>query len=229
MPNTVNPSSKAAESENPYLKLEKGWSDQLARERHKNAASLISVVVLAVALTISVLANLYLAVFREPTPYVLEIDEYNRVNFGGFLSTGNDIEEAYIPSQLIRFIENWRTVTPDNTMQKKLAKQLYCMLPDGSASLASMNGYFRKSENNPFNLNKTHSISTTLNSVLPQTRQTWQIEWTETIRAHDGSQHKKPMRYKALMLVKKGKPGPECMEGNPLGLYVSEINWTTVI
>lgn len=222
-------SDSEAMADNPYTQLERGWTDQLQKAQRRNTAAMGANVLLTIALVSSVFLNFYLALFREPVPYVLELDSHKRVNFGGYLTQSSPLKDEYIPSQLINFVESWRTVTPDNTMQKKLATRLYCMLPSNSASITKMNEYFRDKKNNPFEINTQYSVATEIKSILRQTGQTWAVEWRETIRTLDGKIDSEPKLYKVLMVLSKAKPGQECMEGNPLGLYVSQLNWTTVL
>ena len=180
----MKPATQA--DENPYTSLQKAWSDKLQQAERRNSVFALAIFVETAALVCCVLAVIYLSLFRSPTPYVLKIDDTNRVSFGGLLErTDSDIKAEWIPSQLIAFVQNWRTVTPDNTLQKRMITDLYCMLPENAQSLQRFNEYFRDDKHNPFEINTTVSVNARISSILRQTASSWIVEWTETVRAMD--------------------------------------------
>lgn len=217
------------DDENPYTALQKGWTDKLQRAERRNSQFAFGMFLLVLALFVSVTGNVYLSVFRSPVPYVLKVDEMNRATYAGHLTAENGaIKEDWVPSQLISFVENWRTVTPDNTLQKRMITNLYCMVNETDQSKERLNEYFREKKNNPFELNTKVSINTQISSILKQTSNTWIVEWTETVRELNGRVIEKPRTYKVNLLLGKGQPTNDCYEGNPLGLYVKQLDWTTV-
>ena len=209
-----------------YLSLQRAWSDKLQQADARNRAQLALIAILAMGLVALAGGVLYLAVFRAPTPYVLEVDEVSGVRFGGFLDTDLSVTDELIPSQIMGFVERWRAVTPDNTMQKRLVTRLYCMVSERAPARARLNEYFRDDANNPFERNENLSVSTEIRQVSKLAGATWQVEWYETTRAHDGLVVGDRQTYKATLIVEKGAVDPTCLEGNPLGLYVQELSWT---
>lgn len=105
---------------------------------------------------------------------------------------------------------------------------LYCMVNDSDQSRERLNEYFRQKKNNPFELNTKVTINTSISSILKQTSNTWIVEWTETVRELNGRVRDKPTTYKVNLLLAKGKPTDDCYEGNPLGLYIRQLDWTGV-
>ena len=183
---------------------------------------------LSLAVVALTAATLYFAVFRTIDPYVLEIDENNNVSYGGPLTGTLQMDDAYTAPELGEFIEYWRTVTPDNTMQKKYVNRLYCMIPKGSVTQTKMNDYFTSEQNDPFVKNKSQSVTTRIRQTSKLGGSTWQVEWYETSRSHDGSIMAEDSLFKGTLIVEKTKPDPNCREGNPLGVYVMDINWTNI-
>ena len=76
--------------------------------------------------------------------------------------------------------------------------------------------------------NTSVSINTQISSILKQTASTWIVEWTETVRELDGRIKGDVRTYKVNLLLAKGQPTNDCYEGNPLGLYVTQLDWATV-
>jgi len=214
--------------EAPFDELQRGYRDDVSRYRKQLASSMLVNVVLGLALTGAAAAIVYLAAFRLPPTYVLEVDGDNNVRFAGEISAQQVLGDEYLPSQIMSFIENWRTVTPDNTMQKRNISRLYCMVPRQALTFAKMNDYFRDPSNDPFERNRDLSVSTRIRQISKLSGSTWQAEWYETTREHDGKivQNRVPM--KATMIIDRNKVGSECMEGNTLGMFVMDINWTNV-
>jgi len=214
--------------EAPFDELQRGYRDDVSRIRSQLVSSMLLNVIMALALVGTVAAVIYLALFRLPPTYVLEVDGSRNVRFAGEMSAQKTLGDEYLPSQIMRFIENWRTVTPDNTMQKSLVNRLYCMVPKQSLTFAKMNDYFREPLNDPFERNKNLSVSTRIRQISKLSGSTWQAEWYETTREHDGQivENKTPM--KATMIIDRNTVESECYEGNPLGMYVMDVNWTNV-
>lgn len=212
----------------PFDELQRGYRDDVSRYRKQLASSMLLNVVMGVALAGSAASLVYLALFRLPPTYVLEVDGDNNVRFAGEITAQQVLGDEYLPSQIMAFIENWRTVTPDNTMQKRNISRLYCMVPKQASTFAKMNDFFREPANDPFERNKDLSVSTRIRQISKLSGSTWQAEWYETTREHDGKivEDKTPM--KATMIIDRNKVGSDCMEGNPLGMYVMDLNWTTV-
>lgn len=212
----------------PFEELERGYRDDVTRHRKQLASSVLLNVALGLALAGSAAAIVYLAAFRLPPTYVLEVDGDNNVRFAGEITAQQVLGDEFLPSQIMSFIENWRIVTPDNTMQKRNITRLYCMVPKQASAFAKMNDYFRNPVNDPFERNKDLSVSTRIRQISKLSGSTWQAEWYETTREHDGRivEDKTPM--KATLIIDRNKVGSECMEGNPLGMYVMDVNWTNV-
>lgn len=212
----------------PFEELQRGYRDDLSQYRKQLTSSMLLNVALGMALVGCAAVIVYLAAFRLPPTYVLEVDGDNNVRFAGEITAQQVLGDEYLPSQIMSFIENWRIVTPDNTMQKRNITRLYCMVPKQASAFAKMNDYFRNPANDPFERNKDLSVSTRIRQISKLSGSTWQAEWYETTREHDGRivEDKTPM--KATLIIDRNSVGSECMEGNPLGMYVMDVNWTNV-
>jgi len=209
-----------------YTSLQHSWTDQLQKSKNRERVLIGTVGLLVVALVLFAVAVLYLALFRAPKPYVLKVDEANNVSLAGYLEDGFSITDEMIPSQIMRFVENWRTVTPDNTQQKRMATRLFCMVTDRAPARSELIEYFRTPSNDPFERNRNASVTTDIRQISKLSGSTWQVEWYETKRAHDGRVEGDRQTWRATMIVEPGKTQPVCLEGNPLGLYVQQLNWT---
>lgn len=89
------------------------------------------------------------------------------------------------------------------------------------------------SESTPFNRSKKIMVSIEIKSVMPQTPDTWQIDWTETVRDRNGGLVDTPITYRALVTVYMAAPSSNTTEEqlrmNPLGIYVSDFSWQKLL
>lgn len=213
----------------PFEQLRPGaWANDLLRAQRQLTGQVTANVVLSAIIVVLVAVVIYLALFRQPRPYVLEVDDSGTVRFGGFISAGALDAEQYIPSQIMAFVEHWRTVTPDNTMQKRNIQRLYCMAPRTSPTYTRLNEYFRSPGSDPFKRNVTVSVSTRIRQISKLGGRTYQVEWYETDRDHEGEQLGNTALHKATMIIEPRAVDADCIEGNPLGVYVMDLNWTEV-
>ena len=224
-----NRSDSALKNNNALLdSLRSGYSSKTSQLNSRLNKQIAVNGMLSLAVVALTAATLYLAVFRTTDPYVLEVDENNNVSYGGPLTSTLQMGDEYTAPELGEFIEYWRTVTPDNTMQKRNITRLYCMIPKGSVTETKMNGYFTNDQNDPFVKNKNLSVATRIRQISKLDGSTWQVEWYETSRSHDGTVIAENSLVKGTMIVEKTKPDPNCREGNPLGVYIMDINWTNI-
>lgn len=215
--------------EPPFDQLNPGaWRDETTRAKRQLSGQVTANVILASICFLLTVLLVYLAFFRQPKPYVLEVDQSGAVTFSGFLEQGDLSAEKYIPSQIISFVEHWRTVTPDNTMQKRYIKRLYCKVPRRAPAYHKLNEYFRTPGNDPWDKNDSSSVSTRMRSISKLAGSTYQVEWYETERQHDGVVFGAPTHHKATMIIEQRTVDTDCIEGNPLGVYVMDLDWTLV-
>lgn len=220
-----------ASTNNPYIDLGKtnGATDQSHKQHKQLIASYSVIVMLSIAVVALTISNYYFAVVKMPRDYVLEVDSMNRVTYGGALDSNIENINPYIPNEIIRFVENWRMVTGDNTMQKLAVSRLYCMLGPDSAARARVDTYYGDTANNPFEINKRYSRTVNLRNILQQSELTWHVEFVETVRDHSGQVVSGNERTKAQLVITRGQPRAECMESNPIGTYITDINWSDVL
>jgi type IV secretory pathway TrbF-like protein len=66
--------------------------------------------------------------------------------------------------------------------------------------------------------------------VLPQTADTWQVDWMETARDRQGVVKGAPQRWRALVTVYAMGTTPDTTEeqirNNPLSIYVRDFSWS---
>lgn len=75
-------------------------------------------------------------------------------------------------------------------------------------------------------------VSTEIKTVMPQTPDTWQVEWIETVRDRQGSLKGKPITWRALVTTYTAEITPqttdEQLRNNPMSVYVRDYSWSRV-
>ena len=83
---------------------------------------------------------------------------------------------------------------------------------------------------NPCHRAAKDTVETEIVSVIPQSPDTWQIEWNEKTFDRQGSPIGQPYRMRALATVAIIPPddttSEEKIRQNPLGVYVKDFSWS---
>ena len=129
------------------------------------------------------------------------------------------------------FVSDLRLVTPDVALQRKAVYRIYAMLAANDPATAKATEWLGGTdESSPFKRAARETVNIEIISVLPQTPETWQVDWTETVRDRQGVVKDKPARMRALVTVYTVQPTPQTTEeqirNNPLGIYVRDYSWS---
>lgn len=193
----------------------------LARgKRNWQLVAFASLVLLAVV----TVAYIALASSARVQLLVVETDELGQVR--AFREVGDvyAAREAVTDATLRVFIRNLRTVYQDPAAQRDLVVSAYAF---ADASVQEwLNGYFSDPEHDPRLLMRQFSRRVEVQSVIqvPES-DSWKLTWVEVETPH-GTDTQKRSAWEAYLTVKQV---PEAVrEYNPLGLYVTAINWTQV-
>ncbi|MDD5113825.1 MAG: VirB8/TrbF family protein, partial [Methylobacter sp.] len=141
------------------------------------------------------------------------------------------VDQRVVHASVASFISDARLVTPDIALQRKAVFRLYSMLSATDPATAKMNEWLNGTEkSNPFTRAEDETVSIEILSVIPQTPDTWQVDWNETIRDRQGIIKENPFRMRALVTVyivpATTKTTEEQVRNNPLGIYVRDFSWS---
>ena len=167
-----------------------------------------------------------LATQSRITPYVVEVDRLGRAQAFGPAERLALPDQRVITSQLAGFVRDIRTVLADPAAQAELVRRSYAFVDQGAATF--LNQYFATPANDPRLLGREATRLIEVTSVLPVPgTSTWKVSWTETTtpRAAGGSAQETAWEgYLATRIVPPATT--ERITLNPLGLYVTSVNWT---
>lgn len=167
----------------------------------------------------------HLASQSRVAPFVVEVDRLGQAVAFGPAEPLRKTDERLIRYQLNLFIRDVRSVFSDAEVQKTVINRAYGHAKDGA--LGFLNDYFKRS--NPFLREAEGTVTVQVQSVLRLSAASWQVQWRETQIATTG-RIASETAWQAVLSVELTPPETtDLLLVNPLGLYVTEINWTQTL
>lgn len=172
-----------------------------------------------------------LATQSRITPYVVEVDRLGRAQAFGPAEQLRTTDQRVITAQLAGFVRDIRTVLADPTAQADLVRRAYAYV-DQSAALF-LDQYYGSPANDPRLLGRELTRLVEVTSVLPLPTLTgtaastaWKVSWTETALPRGGGAATESA-WEGYLTTRVVPPTTtDRITSNPLGLYVTSVNWT---
>jgi type IV secretion system protein VirB5 len=112
-------------------------------------------------------------------------------------------------------------------VQKQYIDRVYAMLRTTDPATEKVNGWFRSAS--PFDKARTATTSVEVNTVVPLSTRSFQIDWTEFERDRKGKEIG-TRRFRGVATVVLIPPQDEAViRLNPIGLYLKDFDWTAQI
>lgn len=218
----------------PALEPRRTYNDQVSEALSSRfMLSVLALLSLLIALG-AVGGLIHVAAQSKFVPYVFERSCTQRLAAAGpaiplDVADPDSIEVA-IKAALADWITNARLVTPDRMQQERAVNRVYAYLSPGDAGRQQMNDWYNAdTASNPSERAATVTVDSEISSVLPQSADTWQVEWIERVSDRDGTP-KEEFRMRALLTVYRRSTTRETKEeelrANPLGMFVKSFSWS---
>lgn len=212
---------------NPFLAGRREFTDQFSNlARGKRNWQIVAFISLGL-LSVVTVAYLIQSASSRITPYVVEVDALGQARAFGPAERLVETSDRLTIAQLSLFIRNLRTVYEDPFAQKDMIVRAYAYA-DASAQ-QWLNAYFAEPENDPRLLARRFSRRVEVKSVIaiPES-ESWKVSWVEIVTPH-GTDVQQRTAWEGFLTVKQVPPTSSAtIEYNPLGLYVTAINWTEI-
>ena len=224
-------SRQSSQSDNPYLAARRSWNDHVGSVvASRQLWQVVALLSLLIALA-SVGGMVYIGSQSRFVPYVVEVDKLGQAMAVAPAQRAAPVDPRVVHAAVASFISDLRTVTPDVALQRKAVFRAYAMLSSSDAATAKANEWLNGTEDSsPFKRAARETVSTEIVSVIPQTPDTWQVDWVETVRDRQGVMKTQPARMRALVTVYTVASTPQTTEeqvrSNPLGIYVRDFFWS---
>lgn len=210
--------------ENPYLAARHEWNERMGGANRAARAWMTVGSVSLVMATVGFGFALYQASQVKLVPYIVQVDTLGNSVTGGFPAQIEYADERVVRNMLGQFVYNFRSITPDNVVQKGYIDRTYAMLRRTDPSTEKVNNWFRN--NSPFDRARTVTVSVEINNIVALSNQSYQIDWTEIERDRAGKELR-TRRWRGVATVTLSPPQDEAIiRLNPIGLYLKDFDWT---
>ncbi len=222
---------RTGENTNPYLSARRTWNDLMqAQVASRRSWELIAILCLLIALA-SVGGIASIGSQSKFIPFLYHVDPHGHATAIGPVEQASQTDPRVLASAIGEFIANARLVTVDAALQRKAVYQVYAMLNEQDPATGKMNHWMNGTEDaNPFTRAEKETVTVDISTVLPQTADTWEVTWLESVWDRKGEVKIPPVPMRALVTVYRAEPSATVSEDelrrNPLSVYVRDFSWS---
>ena len=164
-------------------------------------------------------------------PYVVALDRLGTPMAVGAAQWAGDVPQEALQSALAAWVADVRLVTPDAFLQRKAIYNVYAYIGPNDPGLRRINDFYGRAGEgaDPFGRAARESVEIEITTALPLTADTWQVDWTETVRDRQSGRGATSYRMRATLQVyirpNGRKTTEEQMRRNPFGIYIKDFSW----
>lgn len=215
------------EIHNPYLAARREWDerygDLLTRARNWRTLAMMCALLALLATG----GMTWLSARSRIVPFVVLMDRLGRPIASGIADQTTVDDDRLRRVSIMSWVEDLRLVTTDGIAQRKAIDHVYAQIASGSEAQTFVSEFYRSAQ--PFKRAQTETVSVEVNSVLPTSGRTFEIDWVETARDLYGAV-KATDHWKGSFSVALNAPTDERLARiNPLGIYITNVSWAKVL
>jgi len=207
-------------TDSPYLSARREWNerygDYIAHARNWRVAAFVA---LAISLVLAI-GIVWLASQSRVVPYVVAVNKLGDAVAVARADRAAPADARVIKAQLAAWIVDIRSLSSDPTAAKTALTRAYALT--AATATTFLNEYYR--QHSPFG--QTRTVAVSVDSVLPVSDRTYQIQWTEDARDVQGRDIGTSHWVASLTIAFDPPSDERGILSNPLGLYVTGISWT---
>jgi type IV secretory pathway TrbF-like protein len=208
--------------ESPFVAAKREWNerygDYIAQARNWRLAAILALFIAAVLSG----GTIWLAGQSKLVPYVVEVDKLGASIAVARAQQVTAPNAAIVRAQLASWIIDARSVSSDPVAERATLTRVYSLI--GTTAKPYLDDYYRT--NSPFQVAAAHTVSVSIDAVLPQSATTYQVQWTEDQRDRSGV-HLATSHWVGQLSVGFNAPTDEAtILRNPMGIYVTQLSWT---
>jgi type IV secretion system protein TrbF len=212
---------------NPYLNAREEWLERYGSYISRAAQwRIVACVCLSIA-AVSICGNVLQIKQKKIVPYIIEVDKLGKASVAGRADELNDPPRHLIQSEIVSVINDWRTVTADVELQKKMINRL-TYFTIGGARGALKQWYI---DNNPYTIAKAGKlVHVDIKGLpLPVSNESYRVEWQETVSSQTGIVLEQ-QNYEAICSIQIIPPDSDAiLMYNPGGVYITSLSATKTI
>ena len=212
---------------NPYIAAKREWDERYGSlvTRAKNWR--LMALLCATTIVLETGGLIALSMRSRVVPYVVAIDKLGRQVAAGPAEQSSIADDKLLRAAIFEWVGDLRLVTNDGIAQRKAVDRVYDHIANGSAAMGFISDFYRSDP--PQKRAETQTVNVDVQSVLPTSGKTYEVEWIETKRDLQG-QVTQQIRWKGAFTVVVNPPTDEQqMRVNPLGIYITNASWSKVL
>ncbi|MGX1497029.1 type IV secretory pathway TrbF-like protein [Labrenzia sp. MBR-25] len=212
---------KSPEPETPYQRAAQVWDERIgsARVQAKNWR-LMAFGSLALSAGLSV-ALVWQSLSGSVVPWVVQVDKLGQAQAVAPATADYRPTDPQIAFHLARFIEEVRSIPADAIIVRQNWLRAYDFTTQAGA--LALNDYARA--NDPFTKVGKMQIAVDVSSVIRASPDSFRVAWVQ--RTYQDGSLASTERWTAILTVVVQVPrDAEKLRANPLGIYVTAINWS---
>lgn len=233
-PDAPTPGPRSSGLENPYLSARRTWNEHVGSVvSSRQTWQVVGILSLLIALA-GVGGVIHIGSQSKFIPYVVQVDKMGQTIAAGPVTAADKADARIVHATVADFIASARMVTPDVALQRKAVFKVYSVLSPNDPATAKMNEWLNgNADASPFKRAAKEMVNIEITSVIPQSPDTWQVDWTETTRDRQGALKGQPVPMRALVTVYTAEPTSqttdEQLRNNPMGIYVRDYSWSRLL
>ncbi len=209
-----------------YFRGRTEWNERygsyIARAKNWRYAALGSIAVNALL----ALGMVHIASESRVEPYIVEVNHLGEAAAMGPADAAPMPNAEVIKATLAAFIGRIRMAWPNPVLAQRFAEETYNYVAAGSQAQQFLNIYLRKK----FSQSDDGLVVTPqINAVSNIGKNTWQIDWSETITGTSNNSTETKHYQAILHIVLVPPTSAQEILKNPLGIYIKTLSWTQVL
>ena len=222
---------ETALSENPYLNARRTLNEHNgAIINSRRAWQATALLALLIALG-AVGGVIFIGSQSRFIPYVVEVDQLGQANAVGRADSAGEADGRVIRAAIAAFVRDARMVSFDRHVQNDTIWRVFALLQSGDPATVKITDFMKDPTTSPGKRAETHSVGVEILSVLQQTAETWEVNWTEKVWDRQGVRVE-AYRMRGLITVYTIPPTTATTEEeirrNPLGVCVRDFTWSRI-
>ena len=163
-------------------------------------------------------------------PYVVEVNK-----LGYALTVPQPLNPTEVPGitarmesyEVAAFIRDAREVSSDPQVEHEMLNRLLAHVRGAADRFLDEYYHSANFSHNPFKIAEKQTVSVQIDSILKLSPSSYEVHWTEQARDQNGATGDAPTHWEAVLQTEIAPPSSDtAIVSNPLGFYVTQINWT---
>jgi type IV secretion system protein VirB5 len=229
-PKAPRPEAKAeAEASDPYTEARNAWNERYGTYIQQAYNWRLLALLEAIALILAVAGLITVASQSKLVPYVVAIDKVGTAIAVQPADRASAVDPRVVRAQLANWLVLARSVVTDRIVELNNLHDLYLLVAPDSAAHGYLDAWYPGEGHSPFDRAKTETVAVAVNAIVPISPSSYELQWTETVRDLHGVVTRTETWDATAEIAFRPPTDEATILKNPLGLYITSINWTRKI